>query len=56
MYKSVSRFDMDFDDDVLYCYEIQLEPEVRRKGLGQINIYSLLIIKTGNQEINDCIQ
>ena len=28
------RFDMDFDDDVLYCYEIQLDESVRRKGLG----------------------
>ena len=28
------RFDMDHDDDVLYCYEIQLEECVRRKGLG----------------------
>ena len=25
---------MDHDDDVLYCYEIQLEECVRRKGLG----------------------
>merc|ERR1711902_319230 len=30
------RFDMDYDDDVLYCYEIQLEECVRRKGLGKI--------------------
>jgi len=30
------RYDMDFDDDVLYCYEIQLEPSVRRKGLGKV--------------------
>ena len=29
------RFDMDHDDDVLYCYEIQLEECVRRKGLGK---------------------
>ena len=28
---------MDFDDDVLYCYEIQLEPSFRRKGLGKDN-------------------
>ena len=26
---------MDHDDDVLYCYEIQLEESVRRKGLGK---------------------
>merc|ERR1712059_198881 len=29
------RFDMDYDDDVLYCYEIQLEQSMRRKGLGR---------------------
>ena len=29
------RYDMDHDDDVLYCYEIQLEESVRRKGLGK---------------------
>ena len=27
---------MDDDDDVLYCYEIQLEESVRSKGLGKI--------------------
>ena len=27
---------MDFDDDVLYCYEIQLEESLRRKGIGMI--------------------
>ncbi|XP_031825623.1 N-alpha-acetyltransferase 40 [Nomia melanderi] len=29
------RFDIDHREEVLYCYEIQLEPSVRRKGLGQ---------------------
>ena len=29
------RFDMDFDDEVLYIYEIQLEEEFQRKGLGR---------------------
>ena len=29
------RYDMDFDDDVLYCYEIQLEESCRGKGLGK---------------------
>ncbi|XP_023344829.1 N-alpha-acetyltransferase 40 isoform X2 [Eurytemora carolleeae] len=38
------RFDMDFDDDVLYCYEIQLEPEVRRKGLGRVMMKVLELI------------
>ena len=32
---SVTRYDMDFDDDVLYCYEIQLEESCRGKGLGK---------------------
>ena len=26
---------MDHDDDVLYCYEIQTEQRMRRKGLGE---------------------
>lgn len=29
------RFDMDYDDEVVYVYEIQLEDSVRRKGLGK---------------------
>jgi len=29
------RFDMDYDDEVLYVYEVQLEKEVRRQGLGR---------------------
>ena len=29
------RFDMDYDDEVLYVYEIQLEDSVKRKGLGK---------------------
>ena len=29
------RYDMDYDDEVLYVYEIQLEPEYKRKGLGR---------------------
>ncbi|KAJ1529552.1 hypothetical protein ONE63_006324 [Megalurothrips usitatus] len=28
------RFDMDFDDEVMYCYELQIEEHARRKGLG----------------------
>jgi len=38
------RFDMDFDDDVLYCYEIQLEPSFRRKGLGKLMMKMLELI------------
>lgn len=29
------RFDMDFGDPVLYCYEVQIEEGGRRRGLGQ---------------------
>ncbi|XP_075982853.1 N-alpha-acetyltransferase 40 [Anticarsia gemmatalis] len=29
------RFDMDFGDPVLYCYEVQVESGGRRQGLGQ---------------------
>ncbi|XP_045776680.1 N-alpha-acetyltransferase 40 isoform X2 [Maniola jurtina] len=29
------RFDMDFGEPVLYCYEVQIEEGGRRKGLGQ---------------------
>jgi len=41
------RFDMDHDDDVLYCYEIQLEECVRRKGLGKfmMKVLELMMIK-----------
>ncbi|XP_046401768.1 N-alpha-acetyltransferase 40 [Ischnura elegans] len=29
------RFDLDYGDPVLYCYELQLVESVRRKGLGK---------------------
>jgi hypothetical protein len=29
------RFDMDFGEDVLYCYEIQIEERWQRKGIGR---------------------
>ncbi|KAL4709371.1 hypothetical protein ACJJTC_013660 [Scirpophaga incertulas] len=29
------RFDMDFGEPVLYCYEVQVEVDGRRRGLGQ---------------------
>merc|ERR1712066_143528 len=40
------RFDMDHDD-VLYCYEIQLEESVRRKGLGKfmMKVLELMMMK-----------
>ncbi|XP_022330386.2 N-alpha-acetyltransferase 40-like [Crassostrea virginica] len=42
------RFDMELDDEVVYCYEIQLEEECRRKGLGKflMQILELLAYKT----------
>jgi len=41
------RFDMDYDIPVLYCYEMQLEVECRRKGLGRfmLQILELLAFK-----------
>ena len=36
------RYDMDFDDEVLYVYEIQLEEEFQRKGLGRFMMQVLL--------------
>ena len=32
------RYDMDYDDEVLYVYEIQIDDKVRRKGLGRFMI------------------
>ncbi|XP_053400713.1 N-alpha-acetyltransferase 40-like [Mercenaria mercenaria] len=42
------RFDMEFDEEVLYCYEIQLTEPFRRKGLGKflMQILELLAYKT----------
>merc|ERR1711937_752410 len=41
------RFDMDYDDEVLYCYEIQVEKAFRRKGLGKfmMKVLEMLMIK-----------
>merc|ERR1712038_430604 len=38
------RFDMDYDDEVLYVYEIQLEDCVKRKGLGKFMMQVLEIM------------
>ncbi|XP_015588338.1 N-alpha-acetyltransferase 40 isoform X2 [Cephus cinctus] len=35
------RFDMDNGLEVLYCYELQLEPSARRKGLGRFIMQAL---------------
>jgi len=41
------RFDMDYDDEVLYCYEVQVEKAYRRKGLGRfmMKLLEMLAIK-----------
>lgn len=42
------RFDLEVDQEVLYCYEIQLSDSVKRKGLGKflMQILELLAYKT----------
>eukprot|EP00092_Neocalanus_flemingeri_P018538 GFUD01020074.1.p1 GENE.GFUD01020074.1~~GFUD01020074.1.p1 ORF type:complete len:263 (+),score=75.53 GFUD01020074.1:139-927(+) len=42
------RYDMDYDDEVLYCYEMQVEKAFRRKGLGRfmIKVLEMLMIKS----------
>lgn len=41
------RYDMDYDDEVLYCYELQVEQAFRRKGLGKfmMKVLEMLMIK-----------
>lgn len=41
------RFDMDYDDEVLYCYEVQVESAYKRKGLGRfmMKILEMLCLK-----------
>ncbi|XP_034159510.2 N-alpha-acetyltransferase 40 isoform X2 [Pangasianodon hypophthalmus] len=38
------RFDVECGDEVLYCYELQLESKVRRKGLGKFLVQILQLI------------
>merc|ERR1712060_967312 len=38
------RYDMDYDDEVVYCYEIQVEKGFRRKGLGRFMLKVLATI------------
>jgi len=47
------RYDMDFDDDVLYVYEIQLASTVQKKGLGKfmLKVLELLSIKADMTKI-----
>jgi len=35
------RYDMDYDDEVVYCYEIEVEKAFRRKGLGRFMMKTL---------------
>jgi len=47
------RFDMDYEDEVLYCYELQIEKKFRRKGLGKfmMKVLELLMIKANMLKI-----
>jgi len=47
------RFDVEDDVRVLYCYEIQLCEEVRRKGLGKflMQILELIAFKTSMEKV-----
>jgi len=41
------RFDINNDDEVLFCHELQVEQAFRRKGLGRfmVNVLAMLMIK-----------
>merc|ERR1712183_1078878 len=41
------RYDMDYDDEVVYCYEMQVEKGFRRKGLGRfmMKVLEMLMMK-----------
>ncbi|XP_012226405.1 N-alpha-acetyltransferase 40 [Linepithema humile] len=43
------RFDVDNGDVVLYCYELQLEPSIRRQGLGRFMMSALESMASRNQ-------
>ncbi|XP_064359216.1 N-alpha-acetyltransferase 40 [Dromaius novaehollandiae] len=38
------RFDVEAGDEVLYCYEVQLESRVRRRGLGKFLLQILQLV------------
>jgi len=42
------RFDMDYGDEVLYCYELQLESQYRGKGLGRFMMQVLELMAFSN--------
>lgn len=47
------RFDVDFAEPVLYCYELQLEKQVQRKGLGKfmMQILELMAFKNNMSKV-----
>jgi len=47
------RYDMDFDDEVLYVYEIQIDEEFQRKGLGKfmMQVLEMLAFKADMRKI-----
>jgi hypothetical protein len=47
------RYDMDFDDEVLYVYEIQLEEEFQRKGLGRFMMQVLIGLKKSKKKLSE---
>merc|ERR1711974_514505 len=47
------RYDMDYDDEVLYVYEIQIDGEFQRKGLGKfmMQVLEMLAFKADMRKI-----
>ena len=47
------RFDVDDDLEILYCYEVQLAEEVRRKGLGKflMQILELMAVRAKMKKV-----
>ncbi|KAM3825113.1 N-alpha-acetyltransferase 40 [Vipera latastei] len=43
------RFDVEYGEEVLYCYEIQLESRARRRGLGKFLIQILQLVANSTQ-------
>ncbi|KAJ7307266.1 hypothetical protein JRQ81_009265 [Phrynocephalus forsythii] len=43
------RFDVEGGEEVLYCYEVQLESRVRRKGLGKFLLQILQLVANSTQ-------
>ncbi|EEB13037.1 conserved hypothetical protein [Pediculus humanus corporis] len=47
------RFDMDYGSEVLYCYELQLDTSIQRKGLGKflLQILELIAFKNNMKKV-----